>query len=241
MAIPKTAMVLAAGLATRMRPLSEDRPKALIEVAGKALIDHALDRLAEVGVERAVVNTHHLADRIERHLAARRRPTIEISHETTILDTGGGIAHALPRLGPASFYVVNAKIVWRGGKTEALRRLADMWDDTRMDGLLLLQPTVTAVGYDGPGDLAMDQVGRVRFREPQEVAPFVYASIQILHPRLFDGAPGGAFPLRPLWERAAAAGRLFGLRHDGEWYHIASPQGLAAAQALLGRSGNGPA
>ena len=241
MTTPNTAMVLAAGLATRMRPLSEERPKALLEVGGKALIDHALDRLAEVGVERAVVNTHYLADRIERHLAGRRRPEIEISNEITILDTGGGIAQALPRLGPRPFYVVNAKIVWRGGKTEALRRLADMWDDAAMDGLLLLQPTVTAVGYDGPGDLAMDQVGRVRFREPHEVAPFVYASIQILHPRLFDGAPAGAFPLRPLWERAAGSGRLFGLRHDGEWFHVATPQGLAAAQALLEPPGNGVA
>jgi len=236
---PKTAMVLAAGLATRMRPASRSRPKALIEVAGKALIDHALDRLAGVGVERAVVNTHYLGEQIERHLAGRKRPAIRISHEETILDTGGGIARALPLLGPDAFYVVNAKIVWRGGQIEALSRLAAMWEDGRMDGLLLLQPTVTAVGYEGPGDLSMDQFGLVRFREPREVAPFVYASIQILHPRLFAGAPTGAFPLRPLWERAAASGRLFGLRHDGEWYHVATPQGLAEAEARLASPGNG--
>ncbi len=214
---PKIAMVLAAGLAMRLRPVSESRPKALVEIAGKALIDHALDRLAEVGVERAVVNTHHQGGQIERHLALRKRPTIRISREATILDTGGGIAQALPWLGPKPFYVVNAKIVWRGGKTEALTRLAEIWDDARMDALLLLQPTVTAVGYDGPGDLSMDQIGRLRFRDPREVAPFVYASIQILHPRLFANAPSGAFPLRPLWDRAAEAGRLYGLRHDGEW------------------------
>jgi MurNAc alpha-1-phosphate uridylyltransferase len=235
---PKTAMVLAAGLATRMRPLSQSRPKALAEVAGKALVDHALDRLAEVGVERAVVNTHYLSDQIERHLAGRKRPAIQISHEETILDTGGGIAKALPLLGPDAFYVVNAKIVWRGGQSEALSRLAAMWDDGRMDGLLLLQPTVTAVGYDGPGDLTMDQFGRLRFCEPQEVAPFVYASIQMLHPRLFADAPKGAFPLRPLWERATAVGRLYGLRHDGEWYHVATPQGLAEAEARLGSAGD---
>jgi MurNAc alpha-1-phosphate uridylyltransferase len=236
---PKTAMILAAGLATRMRPISQSQPKALVEVAGKALVDHALDRLAEVGVERAVVNTHYLGDQIEAHLAGRKRPAITISHEDVILDTGGGIARALPLLGPDPFYTVNAKIVWRGGQTEALRRLAAIWDDAQMDALLLLQPTVSAVGYEGPGDLAMDQFGRLRFREAQEVAPFVYASIQIIHPRLFTGAPDGAFPLRPLWERAAANGRLFGLRHDGEWYHLATPQGLAEAEARLNPAANG--
>ena len=149
--IPKTAMVLAAGLATRLRPLSLERPKALMEVAGKTLLDHALDRLAEVGVERAVVNTHHLAAQIERHLAGRKHPAITISHEPEILDSGGGIAKALPLLGPEAFYVINAKIVWRGGRSEALNRLAEVWDDARMDGLLLLHPTVSAVGYEGAG------------------------------------------------------------------------------------------
>ena len=230
---PKTAMVLAAGLATRLRPLSLNRPKALMEVAGKTLLDHALDRLAEAGVVRAVVNTHHLADQIETHLAGRKRPAIQISHEETILDTGGGIAHALPLLGPDPFYAINAKIVWRGGQEEALKRLAAIWDSERMDALLLLQPTVTAVGYEGPGDLNMDEFGSLRFRGAQEIAPFVYASIQIVHPRLFKDAPQGAFPLRPLWERAAAAGRLFGLRHDGEWYHVSTPAGLAAAEERL--------
>ena len=230
---PKTAMVLAAGLATRMRPLSLERPKALIEVAGKTLLDHALDRLAEAGVERAVVNTHHLAEQIERHLAGRRRPAITLSHERQILDTGGGIAQALPLLGADPFYVINAKILWRGGKQEALYRLAAGWDPARMDALLLLHPTVSAVGYDGLGDCTMDQLGRIAFREPRGVAPFVYASIHITHPRLFAGAPDGAFPLRLLWERAAEAGRLYGLRHDGEWYHVATPQGLAEARLRL--------
>jgi MurNAc alpha-1-phosphate uridylyltransferase len=239
--IPKVAMVLAAGLATRLRPVSQSRPKALLEVAGKTLLDHALDRLADVGVERAVVNTHYLGDQIERHLAGRKRPVITISKEEAILDTGGGIARVLPLLGADPFYTLNAKIVWRGGQTEALLRLADNWDDARMDALLLLQPTVSAVGYEGPGDLSMDQFGALRFREAQEVAPFVFASIQIVHPRLFAGAPDGAFPLRPLWERAAAKGRLFGLRHDGEWYHVATAQGLAEAQARLGPAGIGPA
>jgi MurNAc alpha-1-phosphate uridylyltransferase len=233
MTIPKTAMVLAAGLATRLRPLSLERPKALMEVAGKTLLDHALDRLEEVGVERAVVNTHHLAAQIERHLQGRTRPAVTLSHEPEILDVGGGIARALPLLGPGGFFVVNAKIFWRGGRSEALRRLAEMWDEARMDGLLLLQPTVSAVGYEGPGDFTMDQMGRIAFRNAQEVAPFVYASIQILHPRLFEGAPTGAFRLHPLWQRAIEAGRLYGLRHDGEWYHVSTPQGLAEARSRL--------
>jgi MurNAc alpha-1-phosphate uridylyltransferase len=232
-AIPQSAMVMAAGLATRMRPLSLERPKALMEVAGKTLLDHALDRLAAVGVARAVVNTHHLAGQIEQHLASRKRPAITLSHEPEILESGGGIAQALPLLGPQAFYVVNAKIVWRGGRGEALRRLAETWDDARMDGLLLLHPTVSAVGYEGAGDFTMDQLGRIALRDPREVAPFVFASIQILHPRLFQGAPPGAFPIHPLWRRAIEAGRLYGLRHDGEWYHIATPEGLAAAQAGL--------
>jgi MurNAc alpha-1-phosphate uridylyltransferase len=230
---PRSAMVLAAGLATRMRPLSLERPKALIEVAGKPLLDHALDRLAEVGVERAVVNTHHLAAQIERHLAGRIKPAITLSHEPEILDTGGGIARALPLLGARPFYVINAKIFWRGGKAEALARLAEAWDEARMDALLLLQPTVGAVGYDGPGDFAMDQLGRLAFRDPREIAPFVYASIHLTHPRLFAGAPAGAFSLLQLWRRAAEAGRLHGLRHDGEWYHVATPAGLAAARERL--------
>jgi N-acetyl-alpha-D-muramate 1-phosphate uridylyltransferase len=230
---PDTAVLLAAGLATRLRPLSQERPKALMEIDGKSLLDHALDRLASAGVTRAVINTHHLAEQIERHVAGRTRPAVTLSHETTILDTGGGIAKVLPLLGPEAFYVINAKILWRGGSREALLRLAEAWDGGRMDGLLLLQPTVSAVGYDGQGDFSMDQLGRIAFREPRQVAPFVYASIQILHPRLFTGAPIGNFPLRPLWARAIERGRLFGLRHDGEWYHIASAQDLEWVRARL--------
>jgi MurNAc alpha-1-phosphate uridylyltransferase len=237
--IPKTAMVMAAGLATRLRPLSLERPKALMEVAGKTLLDHALDRLAEVGVERAVVNTHHHAVQIERHLAGRTHPAITISHEPEILDSGGGMVKALPLLGPEAFYAINAKIVWCGGRSEALARLAEAWDDAKMDGLLLLQPTVSAVGYEGAGDFTMDQLGRIAFRDPREVAPFVWASIQILHPRFFADASsfakpgGGAFSLHPLWRQAIEAGRLFGLRHDGEWYHVSTPAGLREVRARL--------
>jgi MurNAc alpha-1-phosphate uridylyltransferase len=231
--IPKTAMVLAAGLAMRLRPLSLERPKALMEVGGKTLLDHSLDRLGAVGVERAIVNTHHLAGQIERHVAGRKRPAVAISHEPEILGSGGGVAKALPLLGPEPFYSINAKIIWCGGRSEALRRLAEAWDGVQMDGLLLLQPTVSAIGYEGEGDFTMDQLGRIDFRDPRVVAPFVYASIQILHPRFFAGAPAGAFPIHALWRRAIEAGRLYGLRHDGEWYHVATPAGLAEARARL--------
>jgi MurNAc alpha-1-phosphate uridylyltransferase len=237
MRIPKTAMLLAAGLGTRLRPLTETRPKALVQVAGKPLLDHALDRLAGIGVERAVVNTHHLAEQIERHVASRTNPQVLLSHEPEILDTGGGIAKALPLLGPDPFYVINAKIIWRGGQGEALLRLAQLWDDSKMDGLLLLQPTVSAVGYDGVGDFQMDQLGRISWRPSRAVAPFVYASIQILHPRLFADAPAGAFSLRTLWSQAIEAGRLYGLRHDGEWYHVSTRPALAEAEVRLGFAG----
>ena len=237
MAAPKKAMVLAAGLATRLRPVTLSRPKALIEVGGKTLLDHALDRLAEAGVEDVVVNTHHLAGLIERHVAGRTWPRIHLSHEAEILDTGGGIAQALPLLGPDPFYVVNAKIVWQGGRKDALLQLAEAWSGAEMDGLLLMQPTASAVGYDGPGDFTMDQLGHLAWRPPQIVVPFVYASIQILHPRLFEGAPKGAFSLHPLWNRAMEAGRLFGLRHDGDWYHVATAAGLAQVERALGQAG----
>jgi N-acetyl-alpha-D-muramate 1-phosphate uridylyltransferase len=232
---PKRAMVLAAGIGKRMRPLTVTVPKPLIEVAGRALVDHSLDRLERAGVETAVVNVHYLADLVRAHLARRKRPTIAISDERTeLLDTGGGIAKALPLLGPDPFYVINAKIIWRGGQGEALLRLAQLWDDSKMDGLLLLQPTVSAVGYDGVGDFQMDQLGRISWRPSRAVAPFVYASIHILHPRLFAGAAAGAFPLRTLWSQAIEAGRLYGLRHDGEWYHVSTVPALAEAEARLG-------
>jgi MurNAc alpha-1-phosphate uridylyltransferase len=236
-AIPKTAMVLAAGHGTRLAPLTDERPKPLIRVAGKALLDHALDRLAEAGVERAVVNTHHLGEQIERHLADRKRPQIEISREATILDTGGGIAHALPLLGDDPFLAVNAKIVWLDGKTPSLRRLAERWDDATMDGLLLLHPTVASLTHDGSGDFFLDPEGRLRRRRSWEVAPFVYTGIQILHPRLFANAPGGAFSLNLLYDRAMEAGRLFGLRHDGEWFQVTRTAHLAAIEAALAELG----
>ena len=235
--VPTRAMVLAAGLGTRLRPITDTVPKPMVKVAGKPMIDTVIDRLAAIGVAEIIVNTHHLAEVIESHLKARPAPRIVFSREQDILETGGGIRKALPLLGDRPFYVVNGKIIWLNGKVDALIRLAETWDDARMDGLLLLQPTVTAVGYNGPGDFHIDQIGRVRRRREWEVAPFVYAGIQILHPRLFQGAPDGAFSLNVLYDRAIESERLFGLRHDGEWFHVSTPQQLAEVEARIARGG----
>lgn len=236
-AAPKRAMVLAAGLGTRMRPLTETRPKPLIEVAGKALIDHALDSLERAGVEEAVVNLHHFGDMIRAHLAPRRRPAIAFSDESeTLLETGGGVAKALERLGPDPFLVVNGDILWLDGAANTLARLGERWMDGRMDALLLLQPTVGALGYAGRGDYDMDAEGLAFRRVEQTIAPFLFAGVQILHPRLFEGAPEGPFSLNLLWDRAERAGRLFGLRHEGPWAHVGTPEAIAEAAAMLGAS-----
>lgn len=237
---PAKAIVLAAGRGTRLRPLTEDRPKPLIELCGRTLLDRILDRLDAAGVETVVVNTHHLADRVEAHLEARRSPRVEISREEELLETGGGVARALDRLGPGPFYALNGDVLWLDGTQSALRRLGAAWRDEDMDALLLLHPAVSAQGYGGSGDFFLDQLGRVRRRKDREVAPYVFTGLQILHPRLFEGAPAGAFSLNVLYDRAEAAGRLHGIVHDGEWFHIGSPAALAWAERELSRGGHGP-
>jgi N-acetyl-alpha-D-muramate 1-phosphate uridylyltransferase len=231
--VPETAMVMAAGYGQRMRPLSDSVPKPMLQLGGKPLIDGVLDRLAEAGVRRAVINLHHLGDVIEAHLKQRKAPQIVFSREATIQDTGGGIRQALPLLGDAPFLVANGKIIWLDGKENALGRLAHGWDEARMDALLLLYPCVDALGYDGPGDFFIDQIGRVRRRRSWEVAPFVYTGVQIVHPRLFVDAPDGPFPMNLLWDRAIDAARLYALRHDGEWYQVSTPQQLALVEARI--------
>jgi N-acetyl-alpha-D-muramate 1-phosphate uridylyltransferase len=230
--IPQDAMVLAAGLGTRMRPLTERIPKPLVALGGKALIDHALDRLAEIGVARAVVNVHYKAEMIGRHLAQRLTPRITLSHEDKLLETGGGIRKALPLLGEI-FYVVNSDVFWLDGKVPALQRLARAFDAVRLDALLLLQRTTGALGYEGSGDFFLDPLGRVRRRGEREVAPHLFAGLQIVHRRLFDGSSPGKFSLNPLWDRAIAADRLAALVHDGEWYHIGTTEALALAETRL--------
>jgi len=231
---PNCAMILAAGLGERMRPLTDNLPKPLIPVRGRTLLDTILDRLEAVGVSEVVVNLHYLGSMIEDHLRDRPRPRIVFSpEEQTRLETGGGVRAALPKLGADPFYAINGDVCWLDGPTPALDRLAAAWDERTMDALLLLQPTATAFGYEGRGDFMLDPLGCARRREERQMAPFVFAGVQILHPRLFEGAPQGAFSLNVLYDKAAEAERLFGMRHDGEWFHIGTPQGLAEVEEAM--------
>jgi N-acetyl-alpha-D-muramate 1-phosphate uridylyltransferase len=227
-------MVLAAGLGTRMRPYNGQVPKPLVQVGGKALIDYVLDRLADQEVERAVVNVHHLADAIERHLAGRRQPKIVVSDERReLLGTGGGVVKALPELGGDPFFHVNCDTIWIDGVKPNLGRLAAGFDRTRMDALLLLAPTASSIGYLGRGDFAMAADGRLTVRCEREVVPFVYAGAAILTPAFFAGAPAGPSSMTPLFHRSAEAGRLYGLRLDGVWMHVGTPEAIKAAEAAI--------
>ena len=228
----ESGMVLAAGLGTRMRPITDRIPKPLVPIAGKPLIDHAIDRLAEAGAKRVVVNLHYKADMVARHLEARQTPRIALSREEELLETGGGVLKALPLLDEI-FFVVNSDVLWLDGKTSALGRLARAFDPARLDAVLLLQRTTSALGYDGPGDFFLDPWGVLRRRREREVAPHLFAGLQVLHRRLFEGCAPGRFSLNPLWDRAIAAGRLAAIVHDGEWYHIGTPEGLALAEERL--------
>ncbi len=231
----KTAMVLAAGLGTRMRPLSEARPKCLLPVAGRATLDRVLDRLEAAGVDTVVINLHYKGDLIRAHLAGRTRPDVVFSDESeVILDTGGGVARMLETLGPAPFLVVNAISLWTDAGRAALDRLADAFEPARMDALLLLHPVATAIGYQGDGDFEIAADGGLRRRQPGKTASHVFTGAQILRPEIFQGAPEGAFSLNLLYDRAGARGRLFGLVHDGAWMNLKTPEALAAADRALG-------
>ena len=225
-------MVLAAGLGTRLRPITESVPKPLIEIDGRTLLDHAIDRLVAAGVERVVVNVHYKAELITAQLARRDHPQIEISHEAELLDTGGAVARALPLLEDV-FFVVNSDVFWLDGKDSALHRLAAGFDPKRTDAALLLQRTVTAVGYEGSGDYLIDPSGKPHRRREREVAPFLFAGIQLLHRRIFAGISDRIFSSVRLFDRAEQAERLQAIVHDGEWYHIGTPQGLAASRERL--------
>jgi len=229
---PRSGMVLAAGLGTRLRPVTETIPKPLVEINGRTLLDHALDRLALAGVERVVINVHYKAAMVAVQLARRDHPRIEISDEAELLDTGGGVKHALSLLDD-TFFVVNGDVFWLDGKDHALLRLAGAFDPDHIDAILLLQRTVTAVGYEGSGDYFLDASGKPHRRGEREVAPYLFAGIQLLHRRLFDGMPDRIFSLVRLFDRAEQAGRLHAIVHDGEWYHIGTPEGLAATRERL--------
>lgn len=233
-----TAMVLAAGKGMRMRPLTDRLPKPLVEVAGRSLLDRLLDRLAQGGIGRAVVNVHHLADQIEARLDRRRAeglgPRTEVSDERdALLETGGGVARALPLLGPAPFFICNADTFWLQGVESPIAAMRAAFDPARMDGLLLLASTATAVGLEGAGDFLMDEDGRLIRRPEQGVAPFVYAGCAIMRPEVFTDLPAGAFSLNVLWNRAIAAGRLFGHRLDGQFIHVGTIPAIAEAEAAL--------
>ncbi len=234
--VPRTAMVMAAGLGKRMRPLTATRPKPLVEVAGKPLLDHVLDRLRAAGVRRVVVNVHYMADAVEAHLAARAGDLdVVISDEREqLMETGGGLARALPLLGDAPFLCVNSDNLWIDGPADAIRLLASHWDDAAMDALLLMVPYARAANHRGQGDFHLDGRGRiVRRRQPGRVAPFVYTGVQILSPRLIADWPAGPFSTMLFWERAIAAGRAFGAVHQGLWFDVGTPGAIARTEARL--------
>ncbi len=230
---PKRAMVLAAGLGKRLRPVTDTLPKPLIAVGGHSLLDWSIAHLADAGIETVVLNLHHLGPMIEAHLADQTDPAILYSHEESLLDTGGGITKALPMLGDDSFFAANGDSLWLNGPHSALERMIETWDDARMDGLLMLHSTVEAYGYTGPGDFCVEPGGELTRRPENDVSPYAYTGVQILHPRLFEGATAEPFSLNRLYDKAIAENRLFGMVHDGEWFHVGTPEGLAEAEAYM--------
>lgn len=230
-----TAMLMAAGLGKRMRPLTATRPKPLVRVAGKALIDHALDRLHEAGITRAVVNVHYLADQLTAHLNGRSgTPEILISDERDrLLETGGGLMKAAPLLGDAPFLCANSDNLWIDGPVNSIDLLASIWDDARMDALLLLVPHARAHCHTGPGDFHMDGMGRLRRRRGNLVAPFVFTGVHILSPRLLRDPPGDVFSTNVFWNRAMEQGRLFGASHQGLWFDVGTPQAVGMTEAII--------
>lgn len=228
-----TAMVLAAGLGKRMRPLTASQPKPLVRVAGKPLIDHALDRLAEAGVAQAVVNVHYLADALEAHVAARTAPQVTVSDERALLlETGGGMVKALPHL-PDPFFALNADNIWLDGPNTAFAELSRRWDPAQMDALLLLVPHVRAVNFSGSGDFHMDPNGLLSRRRDGRIAPFIYTGIQLVSQRLLRDAPEGPFSTNILWNRAIEEGRLYGLSFGGLWFEVGTPQAIRPTEEAL--------
>ena len=233
--VPKTAMVMAAGLGKRMRPLTATRPKPLVEVAGKPLLDHVFDRLRAAGVEKVVVNVHYLADALEAHLARRGQGlAVSISDERELLlETGGGLVRAAPMIDDDPFLAVNSDNLWIDGPADTLKLLASHWDGARMDALLLLVPLARAQNHRGIGDFHMDKTGRLRRRGRARVAPFVYTGVQMLSKRLLEGSPEGPFSTNILWDRAIAAGRCYGAVHQGLWFDVGNPQSIRETEAFL--------
>ncbi|MBT8388491.1 MAG: nucleotidyltransferase family protein [Altererythrobacter sp.] len=230
-----TAMILAAGMGKRMRPLTASQPKPLVRVAGRPLIDHALDRLEDAGVAKAVVNVHYLADALEAHIVGRAAPAVTISDEREeLLETGGGMLKALPRL-PDPFFSLNSDNIWLDGPRSAFHDLSNRWNPDEMDALLLVVPHARAVNFSGSGDFHMDPLGRLRRRISGRIAPFIYTGIQLVSHRLMREAPEGAFSTNLLWNRAIEEGRLFGASFTGQWFEVGTPEAIAPTEAALRR------
>ena len=231
----RTAMVMAAGLGKRMRPLTATRPKPLVDVAGKALIDHVLDRLRSAGIGRVVVNVHYLAGAVEAHLArcATDLEVVVSDERAALLETGGGLVKALPLIPDPYFLVVNSDNYWIDGPIDAIRLLAQRWNDADMDALLLMVPLARANCHRGVGDFHMDAGGRLSRRRAGKVAPFVYTGVQLIHRRLLDDAPTGSFSTNILWDRALAAGRAYGIVHQGLWFDVGHPGAIAQTEGMI--------
>jgi MurNAc alpha-1-phosphate uridylyltransferase len=229
------AMIMAAGFGTRMRPLTNDRPKPLVEVRGRSLLDHALDRLVKAGVTMVVINLHYRAQQVKDHLARRKDLEIVYSMEEEILGTGGGVVKALPCFRGESFFVLNSDSVWVEGYVSPLAAMQSRWNPDIMDGLLLLASMTTAMGYDGRGDFLLDTTGHIARVPERTSSPFAYPGVQIVHPRLFADAPEGAFSTNVMWDRAIAKGRLYGIRLEGVWIHVGDPGAHDDAEAYLAR------
>jgi MurNAc alpha-1-phosphate uridylyltransferase len=231
---PERAMIMAAGLGTRMRPLTDDKPKPLVKVAGKTLIDHALDRLVAAGVRLAVVNVHYKSEMVMEHLAGRHDIEIRYSQENdALLGTGGGVVKALANFEGMPFFIMNSDTVWVEGIGHALDRMIARWDPETMDALLLMASMTTALGFEGGGDFNMAPDGRLARVEERRLSPFAYPGIQIAHPRLFDNAPKGTFSTNRVWDKAIARGRLFGIRLEGVWIHVGTPDAVQEAENFL--------
>jgi MurNAc alpha-1-phosphate uridylyltransferase len=227
------AMIMAAGFGTRMRPLTDDRPKPLVTVRGRTLLDHALDRLVAAGVTMVIINLHYRAQMVKDHLAKRHDIEIKYSMEDEILGTGGGVAKALPLFQGEAFFILNSDSIWVEGASAALAAMQRLWEPERMDGLLLLAAMTTAMGYEGRGDFLLDTHGHIARVPEMTSSPYAYPGVQIVHPRLFAGAPEGGFSTNIMWDRAIAKGRLFGTRLDGVWIHVGTPEARDEAEAYL--------
>jgi MurNAc alpha-1-phosphate uridylyltransferase len=231
---PEAAMVLAGGLGKRMLPLTKDIPKPMVRLKGRTLIDHVLDRIAAAGVKKAVVNVHYCADKLEAHVKQRQRPQILISDERPLLlETGGGVTHALPLLGTEPFLIHNSDSVWIEGVGSNLERLFSVWDPDTMDSLMLLASAATSLGYEGSGDFAMGKDGRLTRRGERQMTPFVFTGVSIAHPKMFAGSPQGPFSINRLWDTAIENGRMFGIRLDGLWMHVGTPEALVEAERWI--------